>query len=525
MNKKLLYLILIPMIISCSNMMNPMYLYYNKRAKSSYNNNTNDIIIPDAVDADKDPFIQGEHNDINYGGFDGKIFDTWLFKVSFKGNKLPIYNFFSPNGGRNWLANGQDWKGNSATYYNGDKSENIVYDAPVVGNQGIENLKIYKYDKNNPLYDSKGYLTGRMDRFKFYSIDGKAVIELKQYLIAVDTYSKFVFAYGAITAIGNTLGNKYPTDFEAIEFHAKKIHFYEYDPIGYVTKDGEVVLYNHYQTEFVSDPTGYTPKQHGYTAVASHNPQGQGYSPYRPITDNVEAPDDEKEEFKNKINSLKDKELKWRDYSGYTSSKDQIDLDAWKNAKHSGKSLELHTYTLTDNSIKIVKTKYGTEQKTEEVYTLKTITSKTTAIYENANKTKLNLDINKDNAIIVNAVEIGTEDYGPIFVDRVRGAKFQNGGNTYTFNEDGTGFTLEYKKTFGGTATYKYTLGRFDNKLSINYSAIYKASPGGTFGDYGRVVLRNNDDLIKTSTVLGQIGALGTATSDAGLGYNANRVK
>lgn len=522
MNNKNLYLIaiLIPIIISCSNVMNPMYLYYN-RTKSSYNN-TNDIAIPDAVDADKDPFIQGDHNNIGYGGFDGTIFDTWLFKVSFQSDKLPIYNFFKDS--RSWSYNGTDWKNNSANYYKPENGENKVYGAPFVGTVDIKNLTVYKYDKYNPLYDSKGYLSGRMDRFRFYSINGEAVIPLKQYLIAVDTYSKFVFAYGAITATSETFGNKYPTEFEAIEFHAQKIHFYEYDPIGYVTKDGNVVFYQHYKTEFVANPTGYTPKQHGYTAVASHNSQGHGYSPYKPITDNVEAPDSEKEEFRNKINSLKDKKFNWRDYSGYTSSKDQIDINAWRTANYAGKSLELYTYTLTDNTIELVKTKYGTSDNTTESYKLKTITSKTTAIYEYNNK-KINLNIEKDNIIIVNAVEVGTVDYGPIFVDRVRGATFKSGGNTYTFNEDGTEFTLEYKKTFGGTATYKYTLGRFDSLLEINYSAIYKASPGGTFGNYGRVVLRNNDDLIKTSTVLGQIGSLGTATSDAGLGYDANRVK
>ena len=522
MNKKTFYLILmiIPIIISCSNMMNPMYLYYN-RTKSSYNN-TNDVTTPDAVDADKDPFIQGEHNNIGYGGCDGKIFDTWLFKVSFQSDKLPIYNFFKDN--RSWSYNGTDWKNNSANYYKPENGENKVYGAPFVGTVDIKNLTVYKYDKYNPLYDSKGYLSGRMDRFRFYSINGEAVIPLKQYLIAVDTYSKFVFAYGAITATSSTFGNKYPTEFEAIEFHAKKIHFYEYDPIGYVTENGDVIFYQHYKTEFVANPTGYTPKQHGYTRVASHNSQGHGYSPYRPITDNVEAPDNEKEEFKNKLSTLKNKEFKWRDYSGYINTgTGQMNLEEWKNAKHSGKSLELYTYKLTDDTIELVKTKYRTDQKHIEVYKLKNITSKTTAIYEYNGK-KINIDIEKDNSITINAIEIGTVDYGPIFVDRVRGATFQSGGNTYTFNEDGTEFTLKY-----GRSTYKYTLGRFDNNLSINYSAIYKASPGGFWGNYGRVVLRKyngkDDDLIKTSTTLGQIWGLGTADSEAGLGYNAHRVK
>lgn len=268
-------------IFSCGgNFFNPKY-YYGKSNNGLYAEEEAPPPPPEYVDAASDPFKVGEWNNINYGGYDGSKFDSeWMFKASFdagKGN-LPIYMFSTLS--KKWFPGGVDWKGKQAYYYIPETGLNKVYNVTILGTINIDPLKIYKYNGDNPLYAKSGYLEGRMDRFRFYSIDGKASIELKQYLIAVDTYSKFVFAYGKITATGELLGNIYPKDFRAIEYYAKRIPFYEYDPIGYVDKSGEVVLYDDYTSEFPKDPTGYEPKQHGYEEMASHSKNGQGRSPY-----------------------------------------------------------------------------------------------------------------------------------------------------------------------------------------------------------------------------------------------------
>ena len=271
----LLYITLF--MISCSSGFNPRYYYEKgKRGGLSSSPVIKPVEAPTEVEADKDPFKVGEHNNPDYQ-FEARKFDSWLFKASFQKDKLPIYNFLT-NDSRQWIPGGKDWNNISpAYYYNPKDKENEA------SGYGITGSTIYKYEGYNPLYDNSGYLPGRMDRFRFYSLYGKAVIvDLQQYLIAVDTYSKLVFAFGKITETKSTFGELVPMKFEAIEYHGDK-DFYEYDPIGYVNSDGEVVLYEHYRTEFVKNPTSYLPKQHSFNTVATYTPNGQGYSPYKSI--------------------------------------------------------------------------------------------------------------------------------------------------------------------------------------------------------------------------------------------------
>ena len=280
------------MLLSCARPFDSRY-YYNQRVDSSKGDNNVDTTPetpPEAVDPNEDPFLNGDWNKPNYGGYDASKFDTWLFKASFQANKLPIYTFFNDDKGRYWMPGGKDWNNISADYYDGIDGENYA-DSSVM-KSSITDLKVYKYKGYNPLYSSSGYLPGRIDRFNFYAINGKAVVvTLKQYLIAVDTYSKFIFAYGEITkvdevSVAGLIKEKVPMGFEAIEKYAEKRPFFEYDPIGYVKDDGSVVLFEHYIQEFVASPTTYEPKIHPeFTNMAEHNEKGQGYSPYLPKKD------------------------------------------------------------------------------------------------------------------------------------------------------------------------------------------------------------------------------------------------
>ncbi|MEI0525936.1 hypothetical protein R4K54_08420 [Brachyspira murdochii] len=542
----LLFLAIISMfIMSCGgHFFNPRY-YYNKSSSklSSESLNTGPEKLPDEVPADEDPFKLPEaYNDPNYQ-FSADKFKDWLFKASFQGDKLPIYNFFNDNN-RNWISGGSDWNSIPAEYYDGKDGE--TYAESGILTVPINNLKVYRYAGENPLYSSLGYLEGRMDRFNFYSINGKAAVaELKQYLIAVDTYSKFIFAFGAITATTSIMGDKVPTAFEAVEKHGDKKAFYEYDPIGYVKDDGSVILYDHYKTEFTDAPTSYMPKDHGYPNMAQPNPTGQGYSPYRSLNSSSSEPASPEDQatFKDNINKIKSSypKFEYRNYSGYmVDGKNQIDLDLWKSGNYGGLSLKLYTYTFETASsgtdadapnIKLVIDYYNnTKPQETKTYKVKTITSKYKAIYENTTDPGDTvivslIKVNNKDSISFNGTSLDPDfiDYGPIFTDRVEGAKFKNGDVSYEFNEDGTQFILK-----SGSEQWTYTLARFDNSLSQQFTAIYKANTSNWFDrNYGRVVLREKDGksdyLIKTSAVLGIIGGLGTADSDAGLGYDAYR--
>ncbi|MBW5379928.1 hypothetical protein, partial [Brachyspira hampsonii] len=534
---------------------NPRY-YYNKSSSSSLSQSldTGPEKLPEQVAADEDPFkLPEEYNSPNYQ-FSADKFKDWLFKASFQGDKLPIYNFFNDNT-RNWIPGGSDWNGISAEYYDGKDGETYAESGPLTVN--ITELKVYRYAGENPLYSSLGYLPGRMDRFNFYSINGNAsVAALKQYLIAVDTYSKFIFAFGAITSTTSIMGDKVPTAFEAVERYGDKKAFYEYDPIGYVTESGSVILYEHYKTEFTSAPTSYMPKDHNFDKMAQPTPTGQGYSPYRPLNASSTDPasPEDQSTFKVNINKIKSsyQQFEYRDYSGYmVDGTSAIDLNLWKSGNYSGLSLKSYSYTFIDNGAEAPKIKFVEETyndasaREEKTYQVKTITSKYKAIYENIS--------NPGDTVIVSLVKVNNKDtisfdgtsldpdfkdYGPIFTDRVIGATFK-GVDTdsmrnlvYKFNNDGTEFTLTYEEEYWEWFEYKwrtrsftYTLSRFDNTQENNYRAAYGVPSGtsGTVGDirHGWVVFENdNDNIIKVSKSYGTILTPGSGSS---YGYEANR--
>ena len=552
----LLFLLMISLfMMSCGNhFFNPRY-YYNKSSSSSSSSSDGltieEVEPPAEIPADEDPFkVNSDYNNPNYGGYDASKFDSWLFKASFRDDKLPVYNFFEDNT-RSWIAGGADWNNIPANFYKANNGENQA------SGYSISDMSIYKYDKDNPLYDDNGYLPGRMDRFRFYAIKGKAVIvDLKQYLIAVDTYSKFVFAFGAITETEKAInGDLVPMKFEAIELHADKKHFYEYDPIGYVDKSGEVVFYQHYVDEFVANPTGYSPKQHGYDKMAEHNKLKPGKSPYVPLNSNTEASSEDKIKFESDINQYLGTEYKYRNYIGYqkspTGEKDQIDLNAWKNAGYAGLSLTLYTYKLESDKQTLTVTEkiFPNAQATTKTYKLSMINTAYKATYANTANPSDTLSIsivkndNGENTISVSGTVLDKnfQDYGPIFVDRARGTtfKYQNGSDntydlsflstfvdtgathakirdlTFKFNNDGTEFTMTYYRThvYGlipGSEEYKeqkFRLARFDSDAANTWTAKYECTTEtGTLGNYARVVFRKGDYSSTTNPTADEIG-------------------
>lgn len=576
----LLLIMSVIFMMSCGrHSFNPRY-YYGKN--SSYSSDEDGVIdIPEVappkeIPAEEDPFkVESEYNNPNYGGYNASKFDSWLFKASFRDDKLPIYTFFDDTA-RYWTAGGMDWNSIPANYYLGKDGENKAQ------GYAIKNLTVYKYDKDNPLYDDKGYLPGRMDRFRFYSINGVSGVAsinapLKQYLIAVDTYSKFVFAFGKITGTESFMGQDVPSKFEAIEFHADKKDFYEYDPIGYVTITGEVAFYQHYIDEFVANPTSYTPKQHGYDNYAEHNKTKPGKSPYVPLNSNTEASDEDKKKYEEDI-KLYAKEYKYRNYSGYqkspTGEKDQIDLEEWKKAGYLGLSLTLYTYNLTDNgnTLTVTTEEFDSTSSSSKTYKLSMINSAYKATYTNIIDAKDTLSISivqNDNgkstiSVSGTVLDENFQDYGPIFVDRVRNARFDKRGNTsippggtfthsmgetvngtrYEFNADGTEFTLILDGIADNgwgdldptpvTVRHHFKLARFDSDAANTWTAKYECTTlSGTLGKYTRVVLRKDgsalingaekDTMIRSSMTLHSIDFWEDPKSDAGLLYDATR--
>ena len=283
----LLYLLLLELfIISCGNNFNPRYYYLNK---SHHNNdtgesgNTSDLDGDENIDPSTDPFNpnNGDWNRIDYI-FDGNKIKDWFLKISFGAGNVPSYQFFTATDGRVWI-NGDSIK--NEKYFDGSKDGNKVT-SPM--NIDINPLKVFRYDYKNPLAepDSEYNKSTRMQRFLFIKIEGKAMIDLNQYLIAIDTYSKFIFAYAKITKTDSApvVGTPYPTGFEAIENYEERRKFYEYDPIGFVNENGDVTLYQEYKDEMAAGATKYVPSVHKNNGqireMAKHNLSSPGRSPY-----------------------------------------------------------------------------------------------------------------------------------------------------------------------------------------------------------------------------------------------------
>ncbi|MBW5395543.1 hypothetical protein, partial [Brachyspira hampsonii] len=376
------------------------------------------------------------------------------------------------------------------------------------------------------------------------------------------------FAFGAITATETVFGDKVPSKFEAIEYYGSKIHFYEYDPIGYVKQTGEVVFYQHYKDEFVANPTSYLPKQHGYDNYAEHAETKPGKSPYVPLVSNTEASEEDKAKFENDIDQYINIEYKYRNYVGYqkspTGEKAQIDLDSWLKAGYAGLSLTLYTYKLeTDKQTLTVTEKlFPSSSVTTKKYKLSMINAAYKATYTNETDSSDSLSVsivqndNGENTISVSGTVLDKdfEDYGPIFVDRARNTVFTNpegayytffctfvdgAGATlknfeYKFNDNGTEFTMSYTHN-GDPRTQKFRLARFDSDPENTWTAKYECTTKtGNLGNYVRVVFRNGSgttnpgvdeigDTIRMSMTLHAIDFAESPTLNGGLDMVANR--
>ena len=449
-----------------------------------------DIEIPDIdVDPEKDPFIKGEWNKPDYK-FDGTKFETWLLKVSFDGSNIPEYGFFED--GTQWTESHVK-EGYPEVSFNAD---NRGWTA-----QGItmKPLTIYRYNHKNPLVAADGaYNTSdRLDRFFFYRIIGAAKVagigaNLDQYLIAVDSYSKFVFAYAKVTSTEDVMGNAVPNGFGPVESYGEKRFFYEYDPIGYVKESGELVLYQEYRDAMLATKSiGFFPAiKDPSRPMASE--EGPGTSPY--YVDSVENIDPEalKDMFKGKTYSIRDV----------------------------NNSLILYTYAISEdgNTLTITQTHYYDGVMDEpQVFTNPEVVGSSSLKF--GEKTVVGLD--KTDTGFAKLKDGDTElelllnykDLGPDFLSRVQNEvnfASPNSGDTYTFKNNGKTLIMNGEE-------YTYVSGVSE----VNNRAIYTKKIWGVPWYYG-VELSAKDSLPDQVVKITDGGAWG-ATNWGSLGWEAYR--
>ncbi len=148
------------------------------------------------------------------------------------------------------------------------------------------NVQYFRYTGENPLfsstseYNTMSYtgidaITEKvLKRFLFYRWTGNNMgIPLDTYMYAIDTYTGLVFTYVKIGDWKGAFGVEVPTRYDPIEMYKAEDGephlFFEYDPIGYISKEKELVLYDWYIEKT---------KEKLSIQLAAHHPVGK--SPY-----------------------------------------------------------------------------------------------------------------------------------------------------------------------------------------------------------------------------------------------------
>ncbi|WP_304353832.1 hypothetical protein [Brachyspira innocens] len=449
----LLFLVMVSMfMMSCGgHFFNPRY-YYGKSSSSEAEEQApaEDIGVGGGSDVpeDQDPFKVGEWNDINYK-FDGKKISDFLFAASFDGKNVPVYSFFKD--GTQWAVS------DAAT---AEKKYNAKDGANTAQGYSITGATFYRYDAKNPLVapESDYNKSERMERFVFYRLVGKAVVvPLNNYLIAVDTYSKLVFAYGKITKTGSTMGQYYPTAFEAVELHGDKRPFYEYDPIGFMSYDEvkdvmTLTLYREYQEEMAVDANAFFPKIHDSTrAVAGYeDKESAGLSPYY--------------------------------YVNVADIKPETILDQFKGKTYAIRSgLTLYTYVFSSDGkqVTITKDHFYDGQTSKNTYTFTKVTGATSLQYGDITITGLDSYAKVRDSINNVDAELDYVDPGPEFIYRVRGKVYDAEDKSYSYKFTIDGKTIEYYENGKFVRYYAFV------QQDASDRAIYKEERSGSFAYWG----------------------------------------
>ncbi len=186
-----------------------------------------------------------------------------------------------------WFEQGIWQKENEYTQIAGGDDEII---SPYQLNM-IKKVRYYRYTGRHPLDAGYAACTKEfLSRFSFYRFKGKTMIPwVDVYLFALDMHTGLLFSYALPSRFDKVWGNYVPRDWIPIEQHPyirehfPDTAFYQFDPVGYVTHEGKIVMYEWIMKQNgrkEKDPlVNYLPRFQYNQQEAS--PAGAGYSPYK----------------------------------------------------------------------------------------------------------------------------------------------------------------------------------------------------------------------------------------------------
>ena len=440
----------------------------------------------------------GDDTNPEKGGFPHTDFATMsLVGTYFNGDNVPVYAMQQEN----------VWVSNDAS-----KGEFVHAKAPNTTGQGysISNVYWYQYQGKNPVYAADGNYNQslqvtaannpKLSRFYFYRFTGDTLSpSLDNFLFAVDTYSKLMFAFAYPTKTEAVFGNNVPKAWGPIDgnaFLGTNYQFYMYDPVGYVEKkdDGgyNVVLYQWFQNNLakgVYQPTlgGIDAKSQGdaYVELARKSPDGAGKSPF-----NNQSVDFFAENMKLLRGAVFYRREQLADGgNGLVLYKYTVDGEATKITR----TAESWRGLPTDTSLDLLDYTIG-EGKNATSGSLKLGDKELT--FELSDETRC-ITITGEGHTTEVAVKNFT-DLGPEFIERVKNDPFYkstDGKITYEFKDNGK--TLIF--TYDGTI-YNYTYVEPRNDEDKN-CAVYSSEDA--LLAYAGFELTENDTIIKTSRTSG----------------------
>lgn len=293
--KNIVFLLIISAIfaISCGSYFNPKY-YYNRHSSSNNGPGESEDIGGggEGLEPKDDPFVDYDGSrPWNYPNYSFTMnFDDMVIQAEFDDKNRPKYKLVSGK----W--NQGDASKNEYSY-NGDNTS-------AAGNN-VSGVVYYLYKGKNPTFkpDTSYNQSDRLERFYFYRFTGSAlgIVDLDNFLIAIDTYSKLVFAFAVPSFWDSVVGNAVPDEWSAVENgweadsgNNSKIwfnqtdgirYFYEYDPVGVVHSDGSIEIYD-WCLSSIANNNKYAPRVDGNKIdltreIAKEGSPGR--SPYMPI--------------------------------------------------------------------------------------------------------------------------------------------------------------------------------------------------------------------------------------------------
>ena len=297
-NTLLIILLLIFNLIflnTCGSYFSPRY-YYQQMGSTGGGDETEepDIGGEGSLKPEEDPFYNnGERpwNDPNYNGFTLDLDNEYVIAASFGLKNEPRY----------MLIKDDTWKLKDSLkneyYYNGTNTKAAGFT--------VNKVKYYMYKNMNPTFSSSSAYnkSERLQRFWFYRFTGSAGLETDNYLIAIDSYSKLVFAFAIPVKWKTIFGIPAPTEWGSVElgweasadsanlnsqikFAVEGLnYFYEYDPVGIVKANGEIEIYQ-WCLDSIGNNNRYAPRVDGSPTDLTRKVADYGFpgrSPYLPI--------------------------------------------------------------------------------------------------------------------------------------------------------------------------------------------------------------------------------------------------